>query len=63
MYSELGDQVIKIEQQYLVNSIEELVEKVFPHIQKEYKDKYYVAHHAILTPKNQNVDRINAKVM
>ena len=63
VYSELGDQVIKIEQQYLVNSIEELVEKVFPHIQKGYKDKYYVAHHAILTPKNENVDRINAKVM
>ena len=63
LYEEIGNQVIKVWPEYLVNTLEELVQKIFPDIQNGYEDKYYVAHHAMLTPKNKNVDRINAEVM
>ena len=63
MCCEIGDQVIKVWLEYLVNTIDKLVQKVFPNIQNGYAGKYYVAYHAILTPKNENVDRINAQVM
>ena len=55
--------MIKIASQFLVHSTEELISKVFPQIADRYEDKYYVAHQAILTPKNDNFDRINAQVM
>ena len=63
VFPEIGEQVIKIASQFLVHSIEELISKVFPQIADGYEDKYYVAHQAILTPKNDNVDRINAQVV
>ena len=59
LFPDIGDQVIKVPDEFLVKSLSELVGKVFPEIQDGYGDKYYVTHHAILTPKNQNVDRIN----
>ena len=44
VFSEIGEQVIKIASQFLVHSIEELISKVFPQIADGYEDKYYVAH-------------------
>ena len=46
-----------------MKTLPELVEKVFPQLHDGYTDKYYVAHRAILTPKNEHVDKINAHVM
>ena len=39
MCHEIGDQVIKVQSKYLVNTIEEMVQKVFPNIQNGYADK------------------------
>ena len=36
---------------------------MFPNIEKGYSDKYFVAQCAILTPINQNVDKINEAIM
>ena len=55
--------MIQIPQEYLVNSIDELIEKVLPDIEEGYLDKYYVSKCAILTPKNENVDKINEMIM
>ena len=63
VFPNIGDQVIKVPDEFLVRSLSELIVKIFPRIEEGYKDKYYVAHHAILTPKNENVDKINAQVM
>ena len=40
-----------------------MISKVFPNIGDGYEDKYYAARRAILTPKNEYVDKINAHVM
>ena len=63
VFPDIGDQVIQVPDEFLVNSLSELVGKVFPELQDGYGDKCYVAHHAILTPKKENVDRINTHVM
>ena len=63
VFTDIGDQVIQVPDEFLVKSLSELVGKVFPEIKDGYGDKYYVPHHAILTPKNENVDRINTHVM
>ena len=63
VFPNVGDQVIKVPNEFLVRSLSELIAKIFPRIEEGYKDKYYVACHAILTPKNENVDKINAQVM
>ena len=63
VFPEIGEQVIKIASQFLVHYIEKLISKVFPQIADGYEDKYYVAHRAILTLKNDNVNRIDAQVM
>ena len=63
VFPEIGEQVIKIASQFLVHSFEKLISKVFPQIADGYEDKYYIAHQVILTPKNDNVNRINAQVM
>ena len=55
--------MIQIPQEYVVNSIEKLIDKVFPDIEEGYLDKYYVSRRAILTPKNENVDKINEMIM
>ena len=55
--------MIQIPEQYLVKSTEELIEKVFPKVQYGYSDKYFVSHHAILTPINDNVDKLNENIM
>ena len=58
-FPDIGDQVIQVPDEFLVKSLSELFGKVFPEIQDGYGDKYYVAHCAIVTPRNENVDRIN----
>ena len=58
-----GEDIIQIPQEYLVNSIDELVDNVFPNIEEGYLDKYYVSRRAILTLKNENVDKINEMIM
>ena len=63
VFPAIGDQVIKIPSDFLVQTLDELVAKVFPDVYKGYADKYYVAHRAILTPKNEHVDKINAHVI
>ena len=63
VFPNVGDQMIKVPDEFLVRSLSELIAKIFPRIEEGYKDKYYVACHAILTPKNENVDKINAQVM
>ena len=63
MHPEVGDDIIQIPKEYLVNSLDELIEKVFPGIEHGYADKLFVSHHAILTPVNDNVDKINEIIM
>ena len=58
-----GEDMIKIPQQYLVDTVEELIQKVFPRIEHGYTDKFFVSCHAILTTINDNVDKINENIM
>ena len=55
--------MIQIPKEYLVDTLETMISKVFPRIEEGYADKYFVSHHAILTPKNENVDNINEIVI
>ena len=55
--------MVKVLQQYLVGLTDELIDKVFPQVEKGYMDKYFVSHRAILTPLNDNVDKLNEVVM
>ena len=63
VHSEIGEDMVKIPQQYLVDSTDELIDKVFPELENGYMDKYFVSHRAILTPLNDNVDKINEVIM
>ena len=63
VHSEEGEDMFQIPSQYLVNTIEKLIQKVFPGLDSGYSDKYFVSHHAILTPINDNVDKINESIM
>ena len=50
-------------QEYLVDTMAELIDRVFPDIEEECSDKYWVARRAILTSRNENVDKINESIM
>ena len=63
VFPNVGDQMIKVPDEFLDRSLSELIAKIFPRIEEGYKDKCYVACRAILTPKNENVDKTNAQVM
>ena len=63
MHPEIGEDMVKIPQAYLVDSTDELTDKVFPELENGYMDKYFVSHRAILTPLNDNVDKINEVIM
>ena len=63
VHPEVGDDMIQIPKEYLVNSLDELIEKVFPGIEHGYADKLFVSRRAILTPINDNVDKINEIIM
>ena len=63
VFPDVGDDVIQLPPELLVESLPALISKVFPKIQDGYEDKYFVARRAILTPKNEYVDKINTHVM
>ncbi|CAF1513734.1 unnamed protein product [Rotaria magnacalcarata] len=46
----------------IVESVEELKNKVFPNIQTHYKDHKWLCERAILAPKNVNVNAINLQI-
>ena len=61
--TEKGQDMIQMLKQFLVMTIDSLIDKVFPGIVDGYEDRYFVARRAILTPKNDNVDKLNEIVM
>ena len=63
VHSEVGEDIIQLHKDYLVDTMDELINKVFPNVENSYTDKYFVARCAILTPKNENVDKINEVIM
>ena len=63
VHPHVGEDMIQIPQQYLVNSLDELIDKVFQNIEDGYADKYWVAKRAILIPRNDGVDKINEVIM
>ena len=63
VHPEEGPDRIQIADQYLVKTEDELIDKVFPNVEDGYSDKYYIARRAILTPRNENVDKINETIM
>ena len=62
-YPERGQDMIQIPREYLVDTMDELIDKVFPDIENGYPDKYLAARRAILTPWNESVDKINENIM
>ena len=54
--------MIQIPKQYLANTVE-LVQKFFPQLEEGYAEKYFVSQHVILTPINDNVDKLNENIM
>ena len=63
VHPDRGHDMIQIPQQYLVDTMDELIDKVFPNVENGYADKYWIARRAILTPRNGNVDKINEVTM
>ena len=48
VHPQIGQDMIQISEEYLVDTIDGLIEKVFPNIQDGYCDKYWVARRAYL---------------
>ena len=63
VFENIGEDTIQIPKEYLVGTLDELISTVFPKVEERYSDKYFVSRRAILTPKNENVDIINEKIM
>ena len=63
VHPEMGQDMIQIPVEYLVETMDELINKVFPNVEDGYLDKYWVARRAILTPRNESVDKINEVIM
>ena len=59
VHTDVGEDIIQIPEQYLVKTMEALIEKVFPLVGTCYPDKYFVFRHAIFTPRNDVIDMIN----
>lgn len=55
--------MIKIPDEYLLDSIGALISSVFHTIEEGYTDRYFVSRQTILTPINENVDKINDIIM
>ena len=62
-YPEIGEDAVQIPKKYLVDDLETLINRVFPRIHEGYADKYFISRCAILTPINDNVDKINDIIM
>ena len=63
VHPEIGEDMVKVPNEYLVHSTDELIDKVFPQLENGYVDKYFISHQAILTPLNDNVDKLNEVIM
>ena len=62
-HPEIGEDAVQIPKKYLVDDLETLINRVFPRIHEGYADKYFISRRAILTPINDNVDKINDIIM
>ena len=62
-HPEIGEDAVQIPKKYLVDDLETLINRVFPRIHEGYADKYFISRCAILTPINDNVDKINNIIM
>ena len=62
-HPEIGEDMLKVPPEYVVQTLDELISRIFPDISYGYTDKYFVSWHAILTPKNDNVDKINEMII
>ena len=63
VHPEICEDMVKVPQEYLVNLTDELIDKVFPQLEKGYMDKYFISHRAILTPLSDNVYKLNEVIM
>ena len=50
VHPEVGQDMIQISKQHLVDTVNELIDKVFPNVENGYSDKYWIARRAILSP-------------
>ena len=50
-HPQIKEDMIKLPQEYLVDTLDALIQRVFPNISDGYSDKYFVVWQAILTPK------------
>ena len=62
-HPEIREDAVQIPKKYLVDDLETLINRVFPRIHEGYADKYFISRCAILTPINDNVDKINDIIM
>ena len=58
-HPEIDEDIIKVPPEYAVHTLDEPIARVFPDISDGYTEKYFVSWHAIVDPKNDNVDKIN----
>ena len=63
VHTDIAEDIIQIPEQYLGGSIEELIKKVFPQVDKCYSGKYFVSKCTILTLRNENVNILNEQIM
>ena len=56
VHPEIGEGMVKVPQEYLVNSTDDPIDKIFPQLERGYMDKYFISHRAILIPMNDNVE-------
>ncbi len=55
----LQPHLMMIPSQYLLHNLDSLIAAVFPDLATGYEDEYFLANRTILTPLNENVDKIN----
>ncbi len=55
----LKPHLMSIPSQYLVPNLDSLINAVFPDLHAGYEDEYFLTSRTILTPLNENVDKIN----
>ena len=55
--------MIQIPKEYLVDTVDEMIDRVFPNIEDGCSDKYWITHRAILTPRNESVDKLNETII
>ncbi len=55
----LQPHLMMIPSQYLLHDLDSLIASVFPGLATGYEDQYFLANRTILTPLNENVDKIN----